>query len=64
VFVHCAANMRVSAFVFLHRVLHHHVSKAEAEGDLHAIWKPDAVWSQFIQDQLASQSGRKFSGSP
>ncbi|MBL9171432.1 MAG: protein tyrosine phosphatase family protein [Verrucomicrobiales bacterium] len=52
VFVHCAANMRVSAFVFLYRVLVQHVAVAEAEHDLHAIWKPDAIWSRFIQIQL------------
>lgn len=52
VFVHCAANMRVSAFVFLYRVLQEGVSAAEAEQDLHAIWQPDEVWSRFIQSQL------------
>ena len=52
VFVHCAANMRVSAFIFLHRVLHQHVPIAEAERDLHAIWQPNEVWNQFIQSQL------------
>src|SRR5580693_7217386 len=46
VFVHCAANMRVSAFVFLYRVLRQHVAPAEAEGDLHAIWQPDPVWTR------------------
>jgi protein tyrosine phosphatase (PTP) superfamily phosphohydrolase (DUF442 family) len=54
VFVHCAANMRVSAFVFLHRVLFQRVPRAEAERDLHAIWQPDAVWTHFIQEQLAA----------
>src|SRR4051812_33706928 len=48
VFVHCAANMRVSAFVFLYRVLHKGTSTAEAERDLLAIWQPDDVWSRFI----------------
>jgi protein tyrosine phosphatase (PTP) superfamily phosphohydrolase (DUF442 family) len=57
VFVHCAANMRVSAFVFLYRVLCQDVAQAEAERDLLAIWQPDEVWSRFIQDQLRS-SGR------
>src|SRR5436190_2808078 len=52
VFVHCAANMRVAAFMFLHRVLHEGVPKAEAERDLLAIWRPDAVWSRFIESQL------------
>ena len=52
VFVHCAANMRVSAFVFLYRVLHQNVSRSEAEGDLRAIWEPDEVWNRFIESQL------------
>jgi protein tyrosine phosphatase (PTP) superfamily phosphohydrolase (DUF442 family) len=52
VFVHCAANWRVSAFVFLHRVLHQHVPLLEAQADLHAIWQPDETWSRFIQERL------------
>jgi len=52
VFVHCAANMRVSAFVFLYRVVRQRVAAPEAERDLRAIWQPDAVWSRFIQEQL------------
>jgi protein tyrosine phosphatase (PTP) superfamily phosphohydrolase (DUF442 family) len=52
VFVHCAANMRVSAFMFLYRVLHQQVPASEAERDLHAIWQPDEVWSRFIENQL------------
>src|SRR3954470_15898316 len=52
VFVHCAANMRVSAFVFLYRVIRQQVPAAVAEADLHAIWEPDDVWRQFIQAQL------------
>lgn len=55
VFVHCAANMRVSAFVFLYRVLHQNVPSSEAQRDLHAIWQPDAVWSRFIQSQLTTK---------
>jgi protein tyrosine phosphatase (PTP) superfamily phosphohydrolase (DUF442 family) len=52
VFVHCAANMRVSTFVFLYRVLREGVAVAEAERELHAIWEPDEVWSGFIREQL------------
>src|SRR5688572_6662447 len=37
VFVHCAANMRVSAFIFLHRV-RHGMDQATAEKDLLKIW--------------------------
>jgi hypothetical protein len=52
VFVHCAANMRVSAFLFLYHVLFKNVPASEAERDLHAIWQPDAVWTRFIQEQI------------
>ena len=53
VFVHCAANMRVSAFVFLHRLRNSAVNRAEAERDLRKIWEPDAVWQEFINQRLA-----------
>ena len=55
VFVHCAANMRVSAFIYLYRVLHQGVSASEAERDLRAVWQPDEVWSRFIAKQLESR---------
>jgi protein tyrosine phosphatase (PTP) superfamily phosphohydrolase (DUF442 family) len=56
IFVHCAANKRVSAFVFLYRVLRQRANIAEAEQHLHAIWQPDEVWGRFIQNQLQRHS--------
>ncbi len=56
VFVHCAANMRVSAFLFLYRVLHKNVPASDAQRDLHAVWQPDEVWSRFIEAQLAANN--------
>ena len=53
-FVHCAANMRVSAFMFLYRVLYQRTAVADAERDLRAIWEPNEVWSHFIGEQLKS----------
>lgn len=55
VLVHCACNMRASAFVFLYRVLHEAVPLAEAAAVLHAIWRPEGVWRAFIERQLAAQ---------
>lgn len=52
VFVHCAANMRGSAFVFLHR-LKHDANRATAETDLKKIWQPDGVWREFVNQRLA-----------
>jgi protein tyrosine phosphatase (PTP) superfamily phosphohydrolase (DUF442 family) len=54
VFVHCAANMRVSAFLFLYRVLRGTGSRAAAEADLKRIWNPDGVWRQFIDERLSA----------
>jgi protein tyrosine phosphatase (PTP) superfamily phosphohydrolase (DUF442 family) len=55
VFVHCALNMRVSAFVFLYRVLRQGVAPSDAERDLRAIWEPDPVWSRFIAERLEAR---------
>lgn len=54
IFVHCAMNMRVSAFVFLYRVLREEATRAEAEHDLKAIWEPDEVWARFIEELLSA----------
>jgi len=52
VFVHCAANMRVSAFMYLYRVMFKDVPASEARRELNSIWEPDEVWSKFIEQQL------------
>ena len=52
VFVHCAANMRVSVFVFLHR-LRHGTDRKAAERDLNMIWQPDGVWREFVNHRLS-----------
>ena len=51
VYVHCFANMRVSAFVYLYRTLHQDVSDEVARADLAKIWDPNsqAQWSSFIE---------------
>lgn len=53
VLVHCALNMRASAFVFLYRVLHEAVPVVDAEEAMHQIWQPTGVWLDFIQKVLA-----------
>lgn len=54
VFVHCAANMRVSAFVFLFRTLLEGMSEDEARADLNRIWEPNEVWREFMTRAAAS----------
>ena len=51
VFVHCAANKRVSAFVFLHR-LRHGADRKTVEADLARIWRPDGAWPEFVNARL------------
>lgn len=53
VFVHCAMNMRVSAFMFLYRRICKGVSAADAAEDLHQIWTPNENWQRFIAQVLA-----------
>ena len=53
VFVHCAANMRVSAFVFLRRLEKGLASRQDAERDLLRIWEADGVWREFVNERLA-----------
>lgn len=55
-FVHCIANMRVSAFVFLYRVLRQGTPVDEARATMHRIWQPNAIWQQFIDATLAAAS--------
>jgi len=48
VHVHCAANMRVSAFLYRYRVERLGWTEAQARPDLDAIWEPDPVWQNFL----------------
>lgn len=53
VFVHCVANMRVSAFVYLYRLLRQGVAEDQAQHTLNQIWQPNEIWQRFI-DQARS----------
>jgi protein tyrosine phosphatase (PTP) superfamily phosphohydrolase (DUF442 family) len=48
IFVHCAANMRVSAFMYLYRQIYDRLDEATARLDLEKIWVPDRVWQTLI----------------
>ncbi|WP_250121436.1 protein tyrosine phosphatase family protein [Chroococcidiopsis sp. CCMEE 29] len=49
IFVHCAANMRVSAFMYLYRRIHKGMSDDDARKDLEQIWLPNETWQKFIE---------------
>lgn len=46
--VHCAANMRVSAFVYRYRTTVLKEDPAVARTDLERIWEPFGVWKEFV----------------
>ena len=48
VWVHCAANMRVSAFTYRYRCSVLGEDERTASADLHKIWEPFGVWKRFI----------------
>ena len=50
--VHCAKNMRVSAFIYLYRRLCLDESEETASFPLRAVWQPNEVWSKFIASAL------------
>jgi protein tyrosine phosphatase (PTP) superfamily phosphohydrolase (DUF442 family) len=50
--VHCAANFRVSAFMYLYRRIYLGWGGDNATTDLRKIWTPNAVWQQFIDETL------------
>jgi protein tyrosine phosphatase (PTP) superfamily phosphohydrolase (DUF442 family) len=56
VWVHCAANMRVSAFVGLYRVIRQGWTRERAFELMDGLWKPNEVWTGFIEDALGRPS--------
>lgn len=53
--VHCAANKRVSSFLGLYWHLRKGTPQEEAFALQRDIWEPDEVWSRFIDQMLSAQ---------
>lgn len=53
VFVHCAANYRVSCFLAIYRAVKLGWSKEEALSELNRVWEPNETLSSFIHDAIA-----------
>ena len=54
VFVHCAANIRVTTFLGLYRVLRLGWDRDRAFEPMRTIWQPYEVWSAFIAQALGT----------
>jgi hypothetical protein len=53
-FIHCVANKRVSAFLYLYHRLAIALPSETASSYLHQIWQPNEVWQEFIDRVVSS----------
>ncbi|MBT7503603.1 MAG: phosphatase [Gemmatimonadales bacterium] len=60
VFVHCFANMRASAFVYMYRTMVEGVAEEDALGAMNEVWDPAEVrqWEDLIERARTEFSGR------
>jgi protein tyrosine phosphatase (PTP) superfamily phosphohydrolase (DUF442 family) len=54
VWVHCAKNMRVSAFIYLYRKLRLSESEEAAVHPMREVWVPNETWRVFIDNAVNS----------
>lgn len=54
IFIHCIANKRVSAFMYIYRRLCKGISDTEAKIALFHIWIPNQIWHEFIEQVIES----------
>ena len=64
VWVHCAANIRVSAFLGLYRVIKQGWQEERAFDLMRGLWQPNDVWSAFIWSALSKADGEPDKGRP
>jgi protein tyrosine phosphatase (PTP) superfamily phosphohydrolase (DUF442 family) len=55
IFVHCAANLRVSSFMYLYRRIYESVTHETAQVELARIWSPNPIWQEFIDRTIAEE---------
>ena len=56
VFVHCAANYRVSSFVALYHEARQNWSPQQGDAHMRRVWEPNETWTRFIAESRARQS--------
>ncbi len=55
VWVHCAANYRVTVFLGLYRMIARGWARERAFELMDGMWKPNEVWAAFIEEALAKR---------
>lgn len=64
VWVHCAKNMRVSAFIYLYRKLLLNEADDAAAQPMRQVWAPNPTWQAFINDALSGDAAAPVLKSP
>ena len=54
--VHCAANMRVTAFLGLYRLLRLGMEESKAFEPMRSVWEPNEAWASFIARMMAKNA--------
>ena len=57
VFVHCAANYRVSSFVALYGQARLGWSADQGDAHIRRVWEPNETWVRFIADARRREAG-------
>ena len=57
IWVHCAMNMRVSAFIYLYRRLRLGEDHETAAHPMRAVWTPNETWRTFIDAAMTANAG-------
>jgi len=52
VWLHCARNYRVSAFMYIFHVVEMTKAPEEARAILHRVWEPNATWQALIDEAI------------
>ena len=60
IFVHCAANYRVSTFVALYGELRLGWTRERADALVHELWQPNDTWRAFIARCRRLGWGQRF----
>jgi len=56
VHIHCAANMRVTAFLGLYHTIKRRKPGIEAFEPMTSVWEPNEVWSSFISNMIVKHA--------
>jgi protein tyrosine phosphatase (PTP) superfamily phosphohydrolase (DUF442 family) len=57
VFVHCAANYRVSSFVALYGESRLGWTREDADAHIRKVWEPNGTWARFLDEVRHSDGG-------